>query len=553
MKIITRVAQAVKKAVGNTTPVISSTIGYNAGLIRDWFPGAWQRGLEAWNWGRANNDPLENAAIYACISRLAGDFSMMRPKTQKKIGNIWVDDPGVNSFIEYPNQFETVSQFWEHWIISLLTYGNAFIYCRRDAWFILNPQKVRILVATDGSGRIYYDCGEDLQCGLTRQTQLGPDEIIHGRINANIAKNPVLGIPPLLAAALASELGADAKRAAENIYANSSRPGGIIRVPGAVNSDKLQTIKSLWESGYSGANRGKTAVLSDDMEFVPYESANLVDSELIGALRLSAEHVASIFGIPAYRVGLGSYPAYAGQTQADQQYVNGTLQRYIHLTEELLRQQVGGYNRRVHFDPAPLIRMDREKHVAVLAAAIAGSIMSPNEAREELNLPPVPGGEFPLSQQQYYALPALSGRSLTPAANDPEPEPAPLDVTDEPDPEPVKDYQPQLVAGANAFTPDRMIAHTTKDGCGSCYLRDIAPQRDYSGAETYLDFSCKDFSEPLILARVLLTDYKNYLVDTPVNIGGFKFIKQDSRTKTGRKIRAWHYIASEHDKITEAA
>lgn len=430
MKILNKIAKAIRfKSVTGLAPVISSSIGYNVGLIRDWFPGAWQQGRAP----LVASDALDIAAVYACVSRLAGDFSMMKPKLQQKRGGIWADTDLNNSFLTIPNMFETPSQFWEHWIISLLTFGNAFIYTRSDAWFILNPQKVQILVATDGSGRIYYQCGQDLQCGVTESVLLGPDEIIHGRINAQIGKNPVLGVPPVHAAALAAQLGADAKKAAENTYNNAANPGGVIQVPGAIDIEKLKEIKERFESGYSGENRGKTAVFSDGMEFVQYEPANLVDSELIAALKLSAEQVASIFGIPAYKVGAGSFPAYAGQTQTDQSYVNGTLQRYINLTEELLARRIAGTNQRVYFDPAPLLRLDVEKHVAVLASAVAGCLMSPNEARAQLNLPPVTGGEFPLSQQQYFSLPALAvrdtssdpfGTSSAPApaaANDPAP------------------------------------------------------------------------------------------------------------------------------------
>lgn len=572
MKILNMAKLAIiKKAAGALAPVISSSIGLNFGMIRDWYAGAWQQGKPPYMMGRpalSPRDAFDNAAVYSCISRLAGDFSMLQPRTQKKRGGIWQDETPNNSFLTIPNQFETPSQFWEHWIISLLTFGNAFIYTRRDAWFILNPQKVRIMVAIDGSGRIYYECGEDLQCGITESILLGPEDIIHGRINAHIGINPVLGVPPVYAAALAAQLGVDAKHAAEQIYNNAARPGGVIQVPGSVDNSKLREIKAAWETGYGSENRGKTAVLSDDMKFIPYESANLVDAELIAALKLSAEQVAAIFGIPGYKIGAGSYPAYAGQSQADQAYLNGTIQRYINLTEELLARRIAGINQRVHFDTSPLLRLDREKHVAVLASAVAGCLMAPNEARAELNLPPVTGGEYPLSQQQYFSLPALAvrdtsgdpfGTSSAPApeaANDP----APADSKDARAARLIKALadlpgggNPFITKSAPNYSPNA-FNYAFRDGYGqSMYLSDGPSAADYSGRVAYLDGGYfghlkGNASQLGDVASVLLLDNRNHPIGQPLVIGNNVFIKREGTTGANkRKIRVWfHNGYTEH-------
>ncbi|HBS7549513.1 TPA: phage portal protein [Klebsiella pneumoniae] len=546
MNIFRRVANAIKQKAAGLAPVVTSSIGYNYELIRDWYAGAWQRGEPPIRMSQ----PLENAAIYACISRLAGDFSMMRPELQEQRGGIWQAANIPSSELMFPNMFETTSQFWEHWLISLLTFGNAFIYTRSDAWFILNPQKVRILVANNGSGAIYYECAEDLQCGITESVILGPGDIIHGRINAQIGINPVLGIPPVHAAALAAELGANAKHAAENIYNNASRPSGIIKVPGAVGGDKLREIKAGFEGGYSGENRGKTAVLSDGMEFVPYESANLVDSELIAALKLSAEQVAAIFGIPGYKIGAGAYPAYAGQSQADQAYLNGTLQRYIALTEELVGRRICRRNQRVFFDPSPLLRLDLEKHVAVLASAVAGCLMSPNEARQQLNLPPVTGGEYPLSQQQYFSLPALAKRdtsanpfnSATPAANDDKmfKSPGGSFIT--------KEARPYLGKREPLYCANSFNFRSGEERGTIAILPDGPHAKDYSGRETFLESSFwelvgQDIEKIGVAGTLLLIDHKNHPINTPLKLGSDIFIKREGMTgHNKRKIRLWSYM-----------
>jgi phage portal protein BeeE len=59
--------------------------------------------------------------------------------------------------------------------------------------------------------------------------------------------------------------------------------------------------------------------------------------------------------------------------------------------------------------------MDTATQVATLTAAVKGSIMTTNEGRGRMNLPPVPGGDVVTAQQQDYSLEALAKRD----ANDP--------------------------------------------------------------------------------------------------------------------------------------
>jgi len=68
--------------------------------------------------------------------------------------------------------------------------------------------------------------------------------------------------------------------------------------------------------------------------------------------------------------------------------------------------------------------------------AISAGAMSPNEARlKYFGLGPVPGGDTPYMQQQYYALEALAMRDLT-APAPPTPPPTPTPAVEAPAEEP---------------------------------------------------------------------------------------------------------------------
>ena len=79
--------------------------------------------------------------------------------------------------------------------------------------------------------------------------------------------------------------------------------------------------------------------------------------------------------------------------------------------------------------------MDTATRTKAASDAIAGAVMSPNEARwRYFGLGSVPGGNSPLAQQQYFSLGALQQRDAgNPFAAPPAPPPPPPTPADDVD------------------------------------------------------------------------------------------------------------------------
>ena len=119
--------------------------------------------------------------------------------------------------------------------------------------------------------------------------------------------------------------------------------------------------------------------------------------------------------VPGYMVGAAPPPAYNNIQALNQQYYSQCLQSLIESLESCLDHGLGlteiaGRDLGVEFDLDDLLRMDTATLTAALKEQVAAGITSPNEARERLNLPPVPGGDTPYLQQQNYSLAALDKR-----------------------------------------------------------------------------------------------------------------------------------------------
>ena len=116
--------------------------------------------------------------------------------------------------------------------------------------------------------------------------------------------------------------------------------------------------------------------------------------------------------------GISPAPALTNNLEAlNQEYYNGTLQTHIENIELLLEEGLelpSGFC--VEFDLDGLLRMDTATLTSTLTESVKAGIRSPNEAREDLGLGPVQGGESPLAQQQMWTLEALANRPAAPAS-----------------------------------------------------------------------------------------------------------------------------------------
>lgn len=385
-------------------------------LIREPYAGAWQKNDE---WSAQT--VMAHYAVYACTTLIANDFAKLRPRLmQLTTDGIWIEttSPAFSPVLRKFNDYQTHVQFKQWWMASKLTYGNAYALKHRDArgvviqLTLLDPRRVIPLVAPDGE--IFYRCMGDYL------NQLGPEgltipasEIIHDRINPLF--HPLIGISPLYACALAAGQSLRMQNESSQFFANGARPGGILTAPGAISDDTATRLKQHWDSNYTGTNAGKVAVVGDGLKFEAMRTS-AADSQLIEQLKLTAEMICTAFHVPAFKVGIGEIPKGLKVADLNQLYYSDCLQSLIEDWEAVMDDGLSLPNQYgIDLDLDGLLRMDMASQVTTLTAAVKGSIMTTNEGRGRMNLPPVPGGDVVTAQQQDYSLEALAKRD----ANDP--------------------------------------------------------------------------------------------------------------------------------------
>lgn len=389
-------------------------------IIHEPYTGAWQKNDEL-----KRTDLTHFHAVFACVSLIASDIGKLKMDTKSVQNGVLLPTKShAQRLLKKPNPHQTWQQFAENWITSKLLRGNAYILKQRDlfgdVWqlYVLNPDRVKVLVGDDGE--VFYQISTDKLYGLS-DTTVPASEMIHDRMNCFY--HPLVGLSPLTACAISVGLGLSIQHTSATLFGNNSRPSGILSVPSDISKETAQKVKSDWQANYSGIKRGGIAVLGSGAKYEPI-AMSASDSQAIEQLKMTAEIVCSVFHIPAFKIGLGVVTTGQKVSDLNEIYYSDCLQHYIEAIENLLDEHLGlEKGTEIIADLTSLIRMDSMSQMLYLKEGTHSGILSPNEARATLGLPPVVGGESPLMQQQNYSLEALAKRdnSADPFGNPPTP------------------------------------------------------------------------------------------------------------------------------------
>jgi HK97 family phage portal protein len=388
---------------------------------------------------------LTYSAVYRCIALIASDVGKMRLRlVQQGADEIWreVANPAFSPVLRKPNRYQNRIQFFSSWVESKLVHGNTYVLKVRDqrnvvvSMHILDPQLVRVLVAPDGA--VFYELSGDALAGVPENNLAIPaSEIIHDRMSSAF-NHPLIGISPIHACGLAATQGLKIQESSAAFFANGSQPSGVITVPTKIQPENAERLQSIWDSRRAGT----TAILDNGAQYAPL-TMSATDAQLIEQLKMTAETVATAFGVPAFKIGVGNPPTYNNIEALDGQYYSQCLQIHIESIEECLDHGLGlgasyGNNYGTEFDLDGLLRMDTATKVKAAQDAIGSGAMAPNEARMRyFDLGPKEGGDSPFLQQQYYSLAALykrdqqQGAPPTPDINNPSGSPAEVNADDD--------------------------------------------------------------------------------------------------------------------------
>jgi HK97 family phage portal protein len=433
MGLLDTIRSRVASAIAPTRPAGS---GNWIPIVREPYTGAWQN-----NEALVLETPLSNPTVFRCVSLISGDIAKNPPNLVEVDGDgIWTvtTSPAFSPVLRKPNRYQTIGQFLEQWMLSKLLTGNTYVLKDRDArgvvvaLYVLDPAQVKVLVAPDGS--VYYELARNDLAGVAEGELAAPArEIIHDRWNC--AYHPLVGISPLYACGGAANLANLIGSSQSKFFTAGGRPSGLLVAPTEIDDKTAARLSATWH----GLGPGKTAIVGYGMKYQDI-GTSAVDSQLTEQSDQAVATIAGCFGVPISYVDSSKQPPYANSEATQLQYQSQCLQVHMTSLECALEEGLelpAPFG--IEFDIDTLIWMDTATRMKAAHDAIAGGVLTPNEARfKYFGLGPVEGGDTPYLQQQMYSLAALATRDpaapqamAAPAAPAPPSEPAaPPDPTE---------------------------------------------------------------------------------------------------------------------------
>lgn len=366
---------------------------------------------------------VQLSAVWACVRLLSETVASMPVKAYKKTpqGRVPVEDHWLIELLEAPNRYQTRVEFFETFMLNLALHGNA--YCQVDKFagqvrslLPLMTAQMQTKLLTDGSVVHYYFYHGDVQA-------FASDSILHVKLFGN----GIIGKSPLAFARNALGIGQAAEQSVSNIYTNGGKRSGVLSIDKLLTPEQRTAIRQNFGTLTTGDDT-RLLVLEAGMTFDGI-SMSPQDIELLASRRFQIEEICRFFGVPSVLINdtSGSTTWGSGIQQIVDGFYRLSLRPYLERIEASLERYLLGDEEEqieIEFDFDSLLRSDITTRFNAYRTGIAGSILTPNEARAMEGLQSLDGGDSLLSQINMTPLEKL-GETPQGAENEPKPQDPP--------------------------------------------------------------------------------------------------------------------------------
>jgi HK97 family phage portal protein len=177
-------------------------------------------------------------------------------------------------------------------------------------------------------------------------------------------------------------------------YGNGAMPKGILQLDGSIRDvERLKDLGRQFDQRYSGANSGKTAVLTAGAEYKPV-SISMQEAQYIESMNFSVEEICRIFKVPPHKVGHMQGSSQNASIEAQNaQFVSDCIRPLCEQIEmEFTNKLVTGVLE-FELDLKSLMRGDMMAQVQRNVSYWNIGAISANEIRKSEGMAPIEGGD----------------------------------------------------------------------------------------------------------------------------------------------------------------
>lgn len=382
-----------------------------------------------------SGEALSEATYFACIKVLSESIGKLPLRLMQSTPNSGVTPLRQHRYYrmlnERPNRFMSASVFWTYMEYCRNHFGNAYALIDTH-----DPEHPQLWPMDPRNMKVWYDNARLLRdvpdvyyvySDGKGVTTYGSEEILHFKTHQTVDGLVGVSVCEQLANTIQGNI--KAQKMVNKMYDSGMTAKAVLQYTGSLKDASVDQLTKGIEAYAKGEMKAKGVEniipMPLGMTLTPL-NLKLADSQFLEVKQYSALQIAAAFGVKPNQVGDYTKNSYASAEAQQLSFLVDTLLFNIKQYEEelswkLLTDEEAAAGMSAKFNTSVLLRADQETKISTLSTAVSSFLMTPNEAREQLDLPHKEGGDQLLGNGaaipvQYAGSQYISGQAAAPAA-----------------------------------------------------------------------------------------------------------------------------------------
>lgn len=273
-----------------------------------------------------------------------------------------------------PNPFQDISSFRRNLIIDYILDGNIFVYFDGTALYHLPATYMNIVPDTKT-----YVAGYEFNNG---EKWFDAHEIIH--IKENSFHSIYRGTSRLRAARRIMSQLVKMREFQDNFFKNGAVPGLVIKHPSTLSQKIKDRMAAYWSMKFRPDAGGRTPMILDGgMEIDKLSDTSFRELDFEESIKNAEKEILTVLGVPSLLLDGGNN---ANIRPNHRLYY---LETVLPIVEKIDRafERYFGYELVADITGIPALQPELRDAAAYYTGLVNGGIITPNEARMELNFP----------------------------------------------------------------------------------------------------------------------------------------------------------------------
>lgn len=351
---------------------------------------------------------IRNSDVFTAISIIASDIASS-PIQSIKSNTPQLNDELAQLINDSPNPIMDGWHFKYALAVNMLLNGNSFAEIVREndkvteLHLLLNSS---VTVTQSDTGALSYNVGK---------RKIKPSNILHFKY---FTQDGLTGISPLYALRDELKIQKAGNKTWFNFFSKGVNGSGVLKVHKSdLDGKAKQAIREKFEeaNGSSdGVNALRTIILDETMDYKTLE-INTDVLKLVNSSDWTSKQIAKCFGVPVERLSVEN--AHSSSVQSNLMYFQSTLIHYFNVFTSEINKKLKDDPKEVYrFNVDRLLEADPETKVQNILSQVSGSLLTINEGRSKLGLPPQDGGDRLIASLNYTYLDTLEKYQQTEGA-----------------------------------------------------------------------------------------------------------------------------------------